>query len=108
MAARSVQCAKLGRELPGIDPATNEGEAAVVFLGSLGSEALTRRVLEQVSMEAWRLWTNHLVMVINEYRLDPDSEEANEIIRHHLEEFFFGAHAAPPPGYVPPKSAHGS
>ncbi len=103
--AASVQCAKLGKELPGIDPTTNEGEAAVVFLKSLGSEELTGRVLAQVSMEAWRLWTNYLVMVINEYRLDPDSEEANEIIRHHLEEFFFGAHAAPPPGYVPPPAA---
>jgi Fe-S cluster biosynthesis and repair protein YggX len=103
MAERTVQCAKLGRELPGIDPESREGEAAVVFLRSLGAEELERRVLDNVSMDAWRLWLNHLVMVINEYRMEPDSPEANDVIREHLEEFFFGAHAAPPPGYVPPR-----
>jgi Fe-S cluster biosynthesis and repair protein YggX len=108
MAQRTVQCAKLGRELPGIDETTNEGEAALVFLKSLGSEELVRRVLDTVSIDAWRLWLNHLVMVINEYRLEPDSPQANDLIRQHMEEFFFGAHAAPPPGYVPPTSAHGS
>ncbi|RPJ61539.1 MAG: oxidative damage protection protein [Acidobacteria bacterium] len=102
MAQQMVQCAKLGRELPGIDQTTNEGEAAVVFLQSLGSEELTHRVLEHVSLDAWKLWLNHLVMVINEYRLEPDSPEANDIMRQHLEEFFFGAHAVPPPGYIPP------
>src|SRR5512141_3327837 len=101
MAQRSVQCAKLGRELPGIDPTTNEGEAAVVFLTSLGSEELTQRVLDGVSLEAWQQWLNYLVMVINEYRLEPDAPEANPIIRQHLEEVFFGARAAaPPPGYT--------
>jgi Fe-S cluster biosynthesis and repair protein YggX len=103
MAERLVQCAKLGQELPGIDPQSREGEAAVVFLRSLGDGDLERRVLDNVSMDAWRLWLNHLVMVINEYRMEPDAPEANDIIREHLEEFFFGAHATPPPGYTPPR-----
>ena len=102
MAQRMVMCAKLSRELPAIDETTNEGEAAAVFLRSLGSEALAKRVLDNVSMEAWKMWTNHLIMVINEYRLDPSSDEANEIIRQQLEEFFFGERAAQPPGYTPP------
>ena len=46
MAERMVLCAKLSRELPAIDETSNEGEAAAVFLRSLGSEALTKRVLE--------------------------------------------------------------
>ncbi|HSB79359.1 MAG TPA: oxidative damage protection protein [Candidatus Methylomirabilis sp.] len=104
MAPRMVQCAKLCRELPGIDESTNEGEAAAVFLRSLGSEDLAKRVLEKVSMDAWRMWMGHLTMVINEYRLDPASDEANEIIRDQLEQFFFGEGAALPPGYVPPQS----
>ncbi|HTU01502.1 MAG TPA: oxidative damage protection protein [Candidatus Sulfotelmatobacter sp.] len=103
MAQPMVECAKLGRTLPGIDVATNEGEAAVVFLRSLGDEALVRRVLESVSMDAWRMWLGHLTMVINEFRLDPASEEANEIIKEQVEQFFFGANAAAPPGYVPPR-----
>lgn len=104
MAPRMVQCAKLSRDLPGIDESTNEGEAAAVFLRSLGSEELAKRVLEQVSMDAWRMWMGHLTMVINEYRLDPTSDEANQIIRDQLEQFFFGEGAALPPGYVPPQS----
>lgn len=104
MAPRMVQCAKLCRELPGIDESTNEGEAAAVFLRSLGSEELVKRVLESISMDAWRMWMGHLTMVINEYRLDPASDEANAIIRDQLEQFFFGEGAALPPGYVPPQS----
>jgi len=50
------------------------------------------------------MWMGHLTMVINEYRLDPTSDEANEIIRDQLEQFFFGEGAALPPGYVPPQS----
>jgi len=104
MAPRMVQCAKLSRDLPGIDESINEGEAAAVFLPSLGSEELAKRVLESVSMDAWRMWMGHLTMVINEYRLDPASDEANQIIRDQLEQFFFGEGAALPPGYVPPQS----
>jgi Fe-S cluster biosynthesis and repair protein YggX len=103
MAERMVECAKLGRTLPGIDEASNEGESAVVFLRSLGDENLVRRVLDNVSLDAWKMWLGHLTMVINEYRLDPASEEANEIIREQVEQFFFGANAAVPPGYVPPR-----
>ncbi len=102
MAQRMVMCAKLSRELPAIDETSNEGEAAAVFLRSLGSEVLVQRVLDHVSMEAWKMWMNHLTMVINEYRLDPSSDEANEIIRQQLQEFFFGEGAALPPGYTPP------
>ncbi len=102
MAERLVQCVKLSRQLPAIDTTTNEGEAALVFLRSLGSEDLVKRVLDNVSLEAWQLWMNFLTMVINEYRLDPASDEANEIIREQLEQFFFGEGAALPPGYRPP------
>ncbi|HSB69929.1 MAG TPA: oxidative damage protection protein [Candidatus Methylomirabilis sp.] len=102
MAPRMVQCAKLNRELPGIDESTNEGEAAAVFLRSLGSEELARRVLDGISMDAWKMWMGHLTMVINEYRLDPSSDEANEIIRDQMDQFFFGKDAALPPGYTPP------
>lgn len=104
MAQRVVRCVKLSRELPGIDESTNEGESAAVFLRSLGSEELAKRVLDSVSLDAWKMWTGHLTMVINEYRLDPASDEGNEIIRQQLKDFFFGEGAALPPGYVPPQS----
>ena len=34
----------------------------------------------------------------------PWQKEGQELIRTQLEEFFFGAGAALPPGYVPPQS----
>ena len=40
-------------------------------------------------------------MILNEYRLMPWQKEAQELIARHMEDFFFGAGAALPPGYVP-------
>ena len=102
MAQRMVKCAKLSQELPGIDESTNEGEAAMVMVRSLGDEALARRIYESISQEAWKMWVGRLTMIMNEYRLDPASPESDEIIKQFMEEFFFGEGAALPPGYVPP------
>ena len=102
MAPRTVKCAKLSKELPGIDESTNEGEAAMVMVRSVGDEPLAKRIYENVSMEAWGMWVGRMTMIINEYRLDPASEEADEILKQHMEDFFFGEGAALPPGYQPP------
>ncbi len=48
------------------------------------------------------MWIEHLKMVINEYRLNPATLEAQEIIIKHMEEFFFGEGGKLPPEYVPP------
>jgi Fe-S cluster biosynthesis and repair protein YggX len=39
---------------------------------------------------------------MNEYRLNMMDPSSDEFIRQQMEEFFFGAGAALPPGYVPP------
>lgn len=85
-----VKCVKLGRELPGLDEPPFDTE-------------LGRRVYENVSQEAWHMWTEHLKMIINEYRLNPAQKEAQELIVQQLEQYFFGEGAAAPPEYVPPK-----
>lgn len=102
MAQRMVKCAKLSETLPGIDEGTREGEAAMVMVRSLGDEDLARRIYENISMDAWNMWVGRMTMIINEYRLDPASEEADEILKQHMEDFFFGEGAALPPGYRPP------
>lgn len=89
MAERMVKCAKLGQELPGLEE--------VPFDSDLG-----KRIYDNVSKQAWAMWTEHLKMVINEYRLNPATLEAQELIIKHMEDFFFGEGAAPPPDYVPP------
>jgi len=43
-----------------------------------------------------------MLMVVNEYQLDPTSDEANKILKPHMEAFFFGEQTQIP-GYVPPK-----
>ena len=43
----------------------------------LGGPELRDRVREHISAEAWGQWRGHMRMVINEYRLDPTSDEAN-------------------------------
>ncbi len=85
-----VQCAKLGRELPGLDESTAEGRSALKLAQVLGGPDLRRRVQEHVSAEAWRMWKDHMRMVVNEYQLDAASNAANPILAEHLEAFLFG------------------
>ena len=87
---RTVNCAKLGRELPGLEYPPLKGE-------------LGRRIYETVSEEAWGLWLKHSTMIINEYRLNPSEPEGQRILKEQVEQFFFGEGAQLPPDYVPPR-----
>jgi len=83
-----VQCVKLQKELPGLETPPWPG-------------ALGQRIFENVSAQGWKLWEERQKMILNEYRLMPWQKEAQEVIAKHLEEFFFGENAAPPPEFVP-------
>ena len=85
---RTVKCVKLQRELPGLDEPPWPGE-------------LGRRIYEQVSADAWKLWEERMTMILNEYRLMPWQKEAQDLVAKYMEEFFFGEESAPPPDYVP-------
>ena len=85
---RMVKCVKFQKEMPGL--------AAPPLKGELG-----QRIYENVSQEAWNLWKEHMKMVVNEYQLNLGTPEAQEIILKQMEDYFFGAGAALPPGYVP-------
>ena len=90
MAQRLVKCVKLQKELPGLDEPPWAGE-------------LGQRIYDNVSEQAWEMWLDYLRMLMNEYRLNPATKEAQEIIAQQMEKFFFGEGAALPPGYVPPQ-----
>lgn len=91
MAERLVQCVKLGKELPGLDEPP--------FDHPLGA-----RIFDNVSQQAWDGWKEHLKMIINEFRLNPATMEAQEMILKQMEAYFFGeGGAAPPPDFVPTK-----
>jgi Fe-S cluster biosynthesis and repair protein YggX len=90
MAQRMVKCVKLQKELPGLEEPPWAGE-------------LGQRIYDHVSEQAWEMWLDYLRMLMNEYRLNPATKEAQEIIAQQMEKFFFGEGAALPPGYVPPE-----
>jgi len=88
---RTVKCVKFGKELPGLERAPWSGE-------------LGKRVYENVSKEAWKLWVEHSKMIMNEYRLNPLDPQSHKIMEEQMEQFFFGEGAKLPEGYVPPRS----
>lgn len=91
MAQRMVKCVKFQRELPGLDEPPFDNE-------------LGQRIYENVSKDAWKMWLEHMKMILNEYRLNLAERESQKIITQQMEEYFFGEGAALPPGYVPPQT----
>ena len=87
-----VLCVKFQREMPGLDEVPFEGDP------------LGQRIYENVSKEAWKMWLERMKMIMNEYRLNLGTSEAQDFLLKQMEDYFFGEGAALPPGYVPPKS----
>ena len=89
---RKVFCVKFQREMPGLDEIPFD------------THPLGQRIYENVSKEAWKLWLEHMKMIMNEYRLNLGTAEAQEFLLKQMEEYFFGEGASFPPGYVPPQT----
>jgi Fe-S cluster biosynthesis and repair protein YggX len=86
--ARMVNCVKLGRELPGLNRQPYPG-------------AIGQRIYEQVSAQAWEMWMQHSVILINHYGLSLADPRAQEFLEQQMEEFFFGEDAQMPEGWTP-------
>ncbi len=99
--AETVHCVKLKQDLPAIDENTPEGARALKMARMFGGPELEQKVKENVSQQAWNAWPEHMLLVMNEFRLDPASPESNQILAQHMERFFFSEQAEVP-GYVPP------
>lgn len=91
---RLVQCAKLGRELPGLEQPPAGGE-------------LGQRIYENVSAEAWEMWKRHLVLLTNHYGLNMADPDTRKALNQEMEEFFFGEEARVPEGWVEEGAAAG-
>jgi Fe-S cluster biosynthesis and repair protein YggX len=89
--AHMVKCVKFGREMEGLD--------RVPWRGDLG-----KRVYDNVSKEAWKLWVEYSKMLMNEYRLNPLDPQSQKVMEEQMDQFFFGEGAKLPEGYVPPKA----
>ncbi|MDZ7360299.1 MAG: oxidative damage protection protein [candidate division KSB1 bacterium] len=86
---RLVHCVKFNREMEGLDEPPQPGE-------------LGQRIYENVSKQAWKMWVQQQIMIINEYRLNLADPNASKFLDHAMEQFFFGAGSALPPEYMPP------
>ena len=89
--ARKVFCVKFQKELEGLDEIPFEGHP------------LGQKIFDNVSKEAWKMWVEHMKMLMNEYRLNLGTQEAQEFIIGQMEQYFFGEGAALPPEFVAPK-----
>jgi Fe-S cluster biosynthesis and repair protein YggX len=89
---RMVNCVKLQKELPGLSEPP--------FDNPLG-----QRIFENVSKEAWAGWVERMKMIMNEYRLNLGTKEAQEFVLKQMEEYFFGEGGVAPAGYVPEGAA---
>jgi Fe-S cluster biosynthesis and repair protein YggX len=88
---RKVFCVKFQREMPGLDEPPFDNE-------------MGQRIFENVSKEAWKMWVEQMKMIMNEYRLNLGTMEAQEFLLKQMEQYFWGEGAALPPGYVAPKA----
>src|SRR6201996_9738776 len=89
---RTVFCVKLHKELPGLDEVPFDGHP------------LGQRIYESVSKDAWKMWVEQMKMIMNEYRLNLGTPEAQEFLIQQMDSYFFGEGAALPPDFVPPKA----
>jgi len=89
---RVVHCAKFGRDMEGLSEPPFDGHP------------LGQRIYENVSVDAWKMWLEHMKMIMNEYRLNLGSPEAQEFLLKQMEEYFFGEGAQLPPNFVAPRS----
>lgn len=86
---RTVFCVKFQRELEGLDEVPFEGHP------------LGQKIYENVSKQAWKMWVEHMKMLMNEYRLNLGTPEAQEFLLQQMDNYFFGPGAAVPENYVP-------
>jgi Fe-S cluster biosynthesis and repair protein YggX len=90
--AHKVFCVKFQREMEGLDEVPFEGHP------------LGQKIYENVSKAAWKLWVDHMKMIMNEYRLNLGTREAQEFLIQQMDAYFFGEGAAFPPDFMPPES----
>ncbi len=86
--ASIVHCIKLGQDLPGLERAPYPGE-------------LGQRILANVSQQAWDMWKQQAVILINHYGLSLMDPQAQQFLREQMEEFFFQEDAQMPEGWSP-------
>ena len=73
---RTIHCSFLDRDAEALERAPWPGE-------------LGQRIYENISLEAWNLWQERQVMLINEYQLNTMDEKAVVLLENHMKGFLF-------------------
>ena len=87
--AHMVQDSRYKKEMEGLDEPP--------FDSDFGN-----KVYHNVSKQSWQEWVERQKMLLNEYRLQPWTREAQEFLVEQMEQFFFGEGSALPQDYIPP------
>jgi Fe-S cluster biosynthesis and repair protein YggX len=64
---RTVKCIKLGQDLPGL--------AKAPFAGEMG-----QKIFDSVSQQAWDMWKDLQIKIINEYRLNMGDADDYQVL----------------------------
>ena len=79
--SRMIKCKKLAKELPGLEKPP--------FPGEMG-----KRIFDEISAEAWAMWSDLQIKIINEYRLNlGDKKDYDTLVKQMLA--FFGFEEGP-------------
>ncbi len=87
---RTVFCVKFQKQMAGLSEPPFDNE-------------IGQKIFDNVSKDAWRMWVEHMKMLMNEYRLNLGNPEAQQFLLQQMDNYFFGAGAALPPDYQPNK-----
>ena len=86
-----VFCVKFQREMEGLAEPPFDGHE------------LGKRIYENVSKDAWKMWIEHMKILMNEYRLNLGTADAQEFLLKQMENYFFGTGSAVPTNFVAEK-----
>lgn len=82
-----IFCQKLQKEAPKM--------AFAPYPGELG-----KKILANISQEAWRMWLDHQTILINEYRLNLMDAEARKFLQNEMVKFLFEGKDEKPDQFV--------
>jgi Fe-S cluster biosynthesis and repair protein YggX len=87
--AHKVFCSRYKQEMEGLDEAPFDSDFG-------------HRIYNNVSRKAWGEWVEHQKMLLNEYRLQPWTPQAQEFLVEQMNDFFYGTGGELPKEYVAP------
>jgi Fe-S cluster biosynthesis and repair protein YggX len=87
--AHTVFCVRNKKEMEGLDEPPFDSDFG-------------HKIYQNVSQAAWDEWVERQKMLLNEYRLQPWTPQAQQFLVEQMEIFFFGDGLAMPEQFVPP------